>query len=50
VDLTESSSELLVLERKSPPFKVSTSHRIGVTADLKRKLRFYIRGNPHVSR
>ncbi len=29
---------------------VVRTHRIGVTADLEKPLRFYIRGNPHVSR
>lgn len=31
-------------------FKVGRSHRIGVSADLKRKLRFFIQGNPFVSK
>lgn len=30
--------------------KVAKSHRIGVTKDLKRRLRFYIKNNPYVSK
>ncbi|MCX6774858.1 MAG: DNA-3-methyladenine glycosylase [DPANN group archaeon] len=31
-------------------FKIESSHRIGVSRDLRRKLRFYIRGNKFVSK
>lgn len=48
-DLT-SSEGLMIVEGESEEFEVATSHRIGVTADLERELRFYIRDNPFVSR
>ncbi len=50
LDLTDPKGELMILEGKCGPVKIASSHRIGVSADLKRKLRFYIRGNPYVSR
>jgi DNA-3-methyladenine glycosylase len=31
-------------------FEINESHRIGVTKDLNRKLRFFIKGNPSISR
>lgn len=49
LDLT-SPKGLVILEGEPKGFEVATSHRIGVTADLKRQLRFYIRDNPFVSR
>lgn len=49
LDLT-SSKWLMILKGESKGFEVATSHRIGVTADLERELRFYIRDNPFVSR
>lgn len=49
LDLT-SSKELTIIKGGSRGFEVAISHRIGVTADLERELRFYIRGNPFVSR
>lgn len=49
LDLT-SSRGLTILKGESRDFEVVTSHRIGVTADLERELRFYIRDNPFVSR
>ncbi len=50
LDLTNARSELVIVEGKAERFEIASSHRIGVSADLKRKLRFYIPGNPHVSR
>jgi DNA-3-methyladenine glycosylase len=50
IDLTKPSGELVILDKKSRSVDIASSHRIGVSADLKRKLRFYIRGNPYVSR
>ena len=50
LDLTDPASELTVVEGKPARFSIASSHRIGVSADLKRKLRFYIRGNPYVSK
>ena len=50
LDLTGPSSELVILGGKPEPIEIASSHRIGVSADLPRKLRFYIRGNPYVSK
>lgn len=49
LDLTK-PNKLSILEGNSEDFEVATSHRIGVTADLERELRFYISGNEFVSR
>ncbi|MFW5912624.1 MAG: DNA-3-methyladenine glycosylase [Candidatus Hadarchaeota archaeon] len=50
VDLVK-SEELFIRETSVPQKrKIGTSKRIGVTDDLERELRFYIEGNPHVSR
>lgn len=50
LDLTDPSSELVIVEGRPERFLITSSHRIGVTADLERELRFYIRDNPFVSR
>jgi len=51
VDVTDSHSDLTVVEGSFvESFEVCTSHRIGVKADLPQKLRFYVKGNPFVSR
>jgi DNA-3-methyladenine glycosylase len=50
LDLTNKNSELIIVEGEPNDFTVGSSHRIGVSADLERKLRFYIEGNPFVSR
>jgi len=44
-----SESQIMIIDNKME-FKIGSSHRIGVTKDLKRKLRFYIKGNKFVSR
>jgi len=44
-----SESPIMIIDNKME-FKVGSSHRIGVKKDLKRKLRFYIKGNIFVSR
>jgi DNA-3-methyladenine glycosylase len=49
IDATSINSPIYVLENKKR-FEIVTSHRIGVTKDLEEKLRFYIKGNPFVSR
>ena len=49
LDLTR-SRVLTILGGASTNFKVARSHRIGVSADLRRELRFFIRGNPFVSK
>ncbi len=49
IDITK--SRVLTIEDAAPTkFRISRSHRIGVSADLKRELRFFIEGNPFVSR
>lgn len=50
LDITNPKSELIITSRGDESVKIECSHRIGVSADLKRKLRFYIKGNPHVSK
>jgi 3-methyladenine DNA glycosylase Mpg len=51
VDVTDGHSDLTVVEGCFvESFEVCTSHRIGVKADLPQKLRFYVKGNPFVSR
>jgi DNA-3-methyladenine glycosylase len=50
LDLTSDESELVIISGKLELVEIASSHRIGVSADLKRKLRFYIKENPYVSR
>ena len=50
LDLTITKSELGIVKGKTRPTEIASSHRIGVSADLKRKLRFYIKENPYVSK
>ena len=50
LDVTEGSAELKIVDEGPEEFQTATSHRIGVTRDLPRELRFYIRGNRFVSR
>lgn len=49
-DITNPKSELMITSGGDEPVKIACSHRIGVSAGLKRKLRFYIQGNLHVSK
>ena len=42
-------SEIRILDAASDPV-IGTTRRIGVTKDLDRDLRFYVEGNPYVSR
>lgn len=49
-DVTDPKSELMVVKGKLEHFEIATSHRIGVTKDLKRNLRFYVQSNPFVSK
>jgi len=50
LDLTNPKSELVVVDGGQENFEIVSSHRIGVTRDLKRKLRFYVWGNLFVSK
>ncbi len=47
--LTEEDSEIFILDNNLR-MEVETSHRIGVRRDLEKELRFFVRGNPYVSR
>jgi len=49
INVTERDSQLVVVEGGEESFEVCSSHRIGVKADLPRKLRFFIKGNEFVS-
>jgi DNA-3-methyladenine glycosylase len=48
--LTHKKSDVTICEGKRENFQICSSHRIGVTKDLKRKLRFFIKGNKFVSK
>jgi DNA-3-methyladenine glycosylase len=48
-DLTNPRSPVVILPRPREWFEIGTSHRIGVKEDLKRKLRFFVKGCPYVS-
>lgn len=50
IDVTRQKSELVIAETKEEKFEICSSHRIGVTKDLKQKLRFYIKNNKFISR
>jgi len=50
LDVTEGSAELKIVDEGPEEFQTATSHRIGVTRDLPRELRFYVKGNRFVSR
>jgi len=49
VSILSPGSEIRILDAASDPL-IGTSRRIGVTRDLDRDLRFYVEGNPYVSR
>lgn len=49
LDVTDPESAVVVA-RGAPAGPVATSHRIGVSRDLRRKLRFYVEGSRFVSR
>ena len=50
VDVTDSNSEIQILEGIGENFNIKDSYRIGVRKDLPVKLRFYIAGNRFVSK
>jgi len=50
LDVTEGSAELKIVDEGPEGFQTATSHRIGVTRDLPRELRFYVKGSRFVSR
>jgi DNA-3-methyladenine glycosylase len=49
-DVTHKQNELIIAEVEKEKFEISSSHRIGVTKDLKQELRFFIKGNKFVSK
>ncbi|MEM1689553.1 MAG: DNA-3-methyladenine glycosylase [Candidatus Hadarchaeales archaeon] len=50
VDLTLPESPLIVCEIGLKNLEICSSHRIGVKKDLQRKLRFFVCGNPYISK
>jgi DNA-3-methyladenine glycosylase len=48
--VTQKRSPVTICEGGKERLKICSSHRIGVTRDLKKKLRFFIRGNRFVSK
>lgn len=48
-DVTEGGGRVYIASEVRE-IEVGTSHRIGVTTDLPEELRFYVRGNPYLSR
>lgn len=50
VDVTKKDSQVMVTLGKTEDLQICSSHRIGVKRDLPQELRFYIRGNPFVSK
>ncbi|MEM3398110.1 MAG: DNA-3-methyladenine glycosylase [Nitrososphaerota archaeon] len=50
VDVTDSNSELLIVQGVRENFEIESSHRIGVRRDLQEKLRFYIKSNRFISK
>jgi DNA-3-methyladenine glycosylase len=48
--VTQKRSPVIICEGGKEKMKICSSHRIGVTRDMKKKLRFFIRGNKFVSK
>jgi DNA-3-methyladenine glycosylase len=49
VPVTSCESKIVIANNKME-FEIGSSHRIGIRKDLKRKLRFFIKGNRFISR
>ncbi|MGQ9625048.1 MAG: DNA-3-methyladenine glycosylase [Candidatus Bathycorpusculaceae bacterium] len=49
IDITKEGSELVIIEGERESFRICSSHRIGVKADLPQELRFFVDGNAFVS-
>jgi len=50
LDITDPKGKLIIVEGEPMNFSIGSSHRIRVSADLERRLRFYIEGNLFVSK
>lgn len=48
--VTSRTSEIMIQHETPPPSSISRSHRLGVTRDLEKQLRFYITNSRYVSR
>lgn len=48
--VTENESPIIIIEGMKEEIEICSSYRIGVSKDLKKKLRFFIKGNKFVSK
>lgn len=48
--VTDPDSPIIVSQSSNDSFEIGSTHRIGVSQDVAEKRRFYIKGNPHLSR
>lgn len=50
IDVTDPKSEIMIGGKVEKGIEIESSHRIGVSQDLPRKLRFYVKNNKFVSK